>query len=354
MRILIYGGCHATAIKRIFDRYLLGRHDVSTLVNFQLIRSKIPFPYASLAGTDLVVFSPILNQGEWNTSHLEQACGNQGVKFLKFPWLQWGGYWPNARKRLWGPHGEWCVPRLHELATASPGFEDFYRALFEPSAFSSLLPGWLEKTTRKLIDNETAGATDIRISGYISDNFARHQLFLTPDHPSTELYKYLIRELSDRAGLEIDPGFYHLSTQVQEGVRTPVMPGVARALALQFCAGEWAHHDFLGDNTLSLRQHAMSYHPATPIMLAETTHATRAKVSSDPSGTVERLIPLHKRTHLPVAPMEGAAPAHHQRFRVLGGGGCPDTLVGSIVLLYKSHVKLHLPGYAERKSGTAT
>lgn len=102
MKILIYGGCHATALKRILDKYSLSEVSVDTLINYQIIATKAVFPYENLKNYDLVLFNPILNRGEYNSTRIEERCKQYGTPYLKYPWLQWGGYWPEPKKRNWG------------------------------------------------------------------------------------------------------------------------------------------------------------------------------------------------------------------------------------------------------------
>lgn len=267
MNILVYGGCHAGVLRHVLARHATGEHRVDMLVNFQLIRTNTPFPYERLPRYDWVIFSPVLNREAWNTTHLEAACRTAGVKTLKFPWLQWGGYWPQVRKRTWGKNSEWGLPRLAELGRADMGFDAFYEHLFDPSAFGDGLGDWIDFTTTRLQANERNGEVDLPVSDWIAEHHAAAQLFLTPDHPSNHLYKHLVRRIADALGLRIEPGFYASSLELQEGVRLPVLPAIQKAMGLSFSSAEWGHHEFLGPASYGLHEFAMSYHQASRVRL---------------------------------------------------------------------------------------
>ena len=222
-------------------------------------------------------FSPVLNKADWNTEHLEAACRRAGVKTLKFPWLQWGGYWPQAATRKWGAHGEWGLPRLTELGRQREPFERFYDRLFDPATFVDGLSDWVDFTTSRLQANERRGEVDLPVSDWIHQHYRDEQLFLTPDHPSNALYKHLMARIADALGLVLEPGFFSSRLEFQEGVRLPVLPAIQRALGLAFSSAEWGHHEFLGELSYGLREFALSYHVASQVVLGQTRHNTVLK-----------------------------------------------------------------------------
>jgi hypothetical protein len=85
MKLLIYGGCHASAIKFILDKYSLCDVVVDTLVNYRLISTREPFPFDRLLQYDFVLFNPILNRAEYNTTLVEDHCRAKGIRFFKYP-----------------------------------------------------------------------------------------------------------------------------------------------------------------------------------------------------------------------------------------------------------------------------
>ncbi len=312
----MYGGCHAGAMKRIIDRYALGEHQVDMLVNFEMINTKEPFPYERLPQYDLLIFNPILNRGDWNTVHLEAECDRVGLRYLKYPWLQWGGYWPEPRTRYWGEkRSEWGVPMLlplgaeHAARGAKAGFDSFYEALYEPRSFERVMPEWVEATTRRLKQIETQGAVDLPISDYVLDNFRREQLFLTPNHPNTPLYKFLFRGIERACGLKLDPAFYAVDRPVQEGTRLPVLPGVAELLGLGFRSSEWAHHSVVGGQYFTLREWAHTHYEALPTVIATATTDTWLKNQPSIEGAI-RIRARRNSRHLLVQDDSASSPGY--------------------------------------------
>jgi hypothetical protein len=338
MKILIYGGCHATALKRILDKYSLSELSVDTLINFRMIATKAAFPYADLKNYDLVLFNPILNRGEYNSTHIEDHCKLHGIRFFKYPWLQWGGYWPEPKKRNWGNSSEWGLfflkkhmarySSLPDGKSQESDFESYYESLFEGSSFDSIMDSEIEKTTKQLVQRELDGGADFKISKYIIENFDKKQLFLTPDHPSTELYKYIVKVISEAIHIRIDPSFYSSNIEIQEGIRTPILPGVSVALSLNFSGADWCNNEFLGDSSYSLRDFAKTTFPGTPVFLASAKNNTRLKMIDSTNTTA-----IGPKKKLLVSLDKKDAPKDHVKAHIFG----PSPYSRTSAFLYKPH-----------------
>jgi Polysaccharide biosynthesis enzyme WcbI len=346
MKLLIYGGCHASAIKRILDKYALGDVLVDTLVNFRLIASKEPFPYDRLGQYDFVLFNPILNRAEYNTTLVEDYCRAKGIRYFKYPWLQWGGYWPLPKKRTWGSNGEWGLFHQREQAekhmqllntsSTQHQFDAYYESMFQGAHYRSLMEQEVEKTTRQLQSREREGGVDFKISDHIVENFQKKQLFLTPDHPTTELYKFVVPHIANALGIQLDPSFESSKVEVQEGIRTPILPGVAEALGLEFHAADWGNDEFLGDGYYSLRDYARTTFPGFQICLATARNATRIKSSDSEDVTA---IGLKKK--LLIQLRDEPTLHDHMVVDVIG----PLPLRRTRALLYKPHWQLDSPSF---------
>lgn len=346
MKVLIYGGCHASALKRIFDKYAVSEVHSDALTNFQLIASGTPFPYERLKEYDAILFNPILNRAEYNTTFVEEYCNHNGIRFYRYPWLQWGGYWPTPKRRTWGARNEWGLFYMHELANRyreqrffsveEGSFDEYYESLFLTETFAPVMDAEVEATTRQLQMREREGRVDFEISGFILDNFRERQLFMTPDHPATELYKFVVEKIVDALGIRIDPSFYSSKVEVQEGIRTPIPPGVANVLGLKFGASDWGNNEFLGDAYYSLRDYARTIFHAEEMRLATAMHNTRVKFpGSEKALSVrfnERVLVrlLGESTHRDHYSVEVMAPVRLRR---------PEALI------YKSHWKLDAPNF---------
>jgi Polysaccharide biosynthesis enzyme WcbI len=346
MKLLIYGGCHASAIKFILDKYSLCDVVVDTLVNYRLISTREPFPFDRLLQYDFVLFNPILNRAEYNTTLVEDHCRAKGIRFFKYPWLQWGGYWPLPKKRTWGSNAEWALFHQREQAEkfaqkfsalgAQQQFEAYYESLFEGAQYQSLMEQEVEKTTRQLQSREKEEGVDIKISDYILENYREKQLFLTPDHPTVELYKFVVPHIASALGISLDPSFASSRVEIQEGIRTPILPGVADALGLAFHAADWGNDEFLGDCYYSLRDYARTTFPGLPIRLATACNTTRIKSADSDDAT-----PFNVKKKLLIQLRQEPTLRDHLMVDVLG----PLPLRRTRALLYKPHWQLDAPSF---------
>lgn len=276
VRILFYGGCHAAAMRRIVDQYAVNVKKAEHLTNFVLIREKRPFPYDQLKNFDLVIFNPILNKHDHNTSHLEDYCRAQGIGMVKYPWLQWEGYYPTIRKIGPGWYSGWWMTGLDEIADESQSFQDFAGDVFEGTALHDQALDNLERTSGFLARLEAT--TDVKILAHVQDNFRSTRLFLTPDHASSELYKYILAEISRLCGLRLDPAFYHTGQEIQAGIQIPVLPSVARALDLRFPGGgDFQNSLVMGSSTLSLTEYLKLHYWRRQVCFATAAGNTRLR-----------------------------------------------------------------------------
>ncbi|CAM4262980.1 hypothetical protein COAQ111491_13770 [Comamonas aquatilis] len=326
MNVLIYGGCHAEVIRRSLEKYALGEHKFQKIVNFSLIASRVSFPYDILKNIDLVVFNPIHNKGEWNTLHLEEYCFVNGVRLIKYPWLQWGGYWPHAAQRRWGDVKEWSIPLIRKESEKYESISENYCSIFNEGVISQAASGWLDKTTQFLRDAEKRGSVDISIVDWVYGRYKEKRLFQTPDHPCTELYKYVIGNIASAAGLTLDKSFFHISAELQPGVMTPILPNVASALHLNFTGGEWRHDEIWGDSELTLRDFVDSHFRKSPLLLGKAIVKT---VRKDILGK-RAIVPAGKKFLLEKMPNNSVRHHHLCNIRLADGGAQQS-------LLYKPH-----------------
>lgn len=240
MKLLVYGGCHALIIKRLIDALgPPGRHDVDLLINFQVVASGEPFPYARLRDYDTVIYSPIQNKGDYNTVFLDAACAEAGVPALRFPWLEWHGHAPGADKaRFWGHHG-WYFPDLIDLSRQfwDPGaYARHVRAAF-PSEEG--LRRAFAYSTRKLVEQEERFGCEVRVSDFILDGFRDRRMFLIPDHPTLLLYRYVIEAIERLVGTRLVASWPADLPEPQPEERTPILPRVAAGTGLTFADTSW-------------------------------------------------------------------------------------------------------------------
>jgi hypothetical protein len=280
MRVLFYGGCHAAAFRKIFDRFAIGVEHVDHLTNFRLIRANEPMPYEKIkaAGFDWIIFNPIRNKESYNTSHLEEFCRRNGIRFLRFPWLQWEGYFPTMKKAAPSWYSGWWCSGLDDLAEKSSSFEEFRDAVLYGKALASEAVKHIEVTTEFMRRLEEGA--DLKVLPYILENYQTERLFLTPDHATTRLYQFLVRRIAEAIGCQIDESFYYSTTEIQAGISLPVLPSVGRALGLNFAAADFSNNLILGSSTLPLADYLKLHFYKGDIRLATARHTTRLRAGA--------------------------------------------------------------------------
>lgn len=296
-KVLLYGGCHALVLRDLLTTYFGDRVAATLLVNFELIRKGAPFPYEELRGYDIVVYSPIENKGEYNTDHLVEACRATGVEAICFPWLEWHGYCPGATKGEFKNRFQWRYPALIEAASAFASFEAFVDWAIEAFPDDATIEAAFVASTAMLRSAEDRHDMPIRVSGFILEHHRQSRLFLISDHPSLSLYLHVLRQLLALIGI-VDDGLVCERTarsaqEPQWRWRTPILPRVARRLALRFADMDWIDDEIVPGRTLDLRSYLLLYYHRGSVILGPIGDAETSLRSADGSErTVEPSIRL--------------------------------------------------------------
>lgn len=315
MKILFYGGCHATVLKKAFEEYSLGDHEFDVITNYVLIAKKELFPYEIISKYDYIVFNPIFNKGDWNTVHIENYCLSTNTKVLKYPWMQWGGYWIDAKQRLWGGSKEWGSSYVNSLADKYPDINEYHQAVQSQSEAGVFAHKWIDKTTSFLQRNEINGNCDFVYSDWIHDNYSKEKLFLTPDHPSTFTYKKLITDISSSLGIDLDSTFYDINHEFQSGVYSPIIGGVKSALKLEFVSDLWAHKEIWRGKSFDVKYYIDSYHKAGNV------YSCKAKCNTFIKHSDGSKLRIRSKTSILIIKCDFSDVKHHYKVKVVDDHG---------------------------------
>jgi hypothetical protein len=334
MRVLFYGGCHAAALRKIFDRYAPEIEHVDHLTNFRLIQAKAPFPYSSLNRFDWVVFNPILNKQDYNTTNLREYCRGHGIRCISYPWLQWGGYFPGVTKTPPPWYSGWWISGLDVVAEKAGSFDAFCDAVLHGNALAEDALSRLDATTTFLRRLESHA--DLSVVPFILDNFRDQRLFLTPDHANTALYKHLVWQIADALSCRIDESFYHSTREVQEGITMPILPSVGRALGLKFPAGDFENTFVLGHRVFSLVEFLKLHYYRKDIRSAWARTNTRLRSAIGPdAGGEPIMVKANDRLLVRMLPRDAAsAYRQHDVLAALAGSAKLRKLVDRAVRGY--------------------
>ncbi len=263
-KILLYGGCHALVLRDYLNAVFGDRFDCALIVNFELIASRAPFPYASLAAYDAVLFSPIENTAGYETNELVAACKRHGIPAIGFPWLEWHGYFPGAVKGRFRGHFRWHYPELLDRAAVHHGsLDDFCEAVIDGFPDDAAIDAASELSMAHVRAAEVRNDIAPVLSTAIARDFREHRLFLVPDHPGRRLYIELLGSLLPRLGVEVEEAQARFLApppiEPQWRWRMPIFPRVARRLALAFADTGWVDDDIHPGLLLGLRDYLAQY-----------------------------------------------------------------------------------------------
>jgi|GEM_PF-1141576 len=255
LRLLFYGGCHAAVLRRIFLEFAEVNLQSDVIINFQLIPSGKPFPIWNLHNYDVVIFSPILNKEKYNTIHLLEECKRLRIKTVVYPWLQWNGYFPFAKKGRFCAAEAWyygAIPGLDGVRNQ----EEFRVLLDDAFSDTEAIETHLSTTSARLKSGEVEGKCDVKIHEFVMDSYQSSRLFLTPDHPSKLLYNFVVHAISELTSIPISPSFYWSQEEPQYGVRLPIDPRVSDVLGLHFFDADYQNFNSpLGERYVHYREY---------------------------------------------------------------------------------------------------
>lgn len=324
-RVLLYGGCHALVLRDLLTTHFDDRVIATLIVNFELIRSGRPFPYEELRNYDVVIYSPIENKGEYNTIHLAEAGREMGIQTICFPWLEWHGYCPGARKGEFKHRFQWRYPALADAASSFRNFSDFVDWVVEEFPDDATVDANFSMSTALLRASEARYDMQVRVSDFILEHYRDTRLFLISDHPSLALYLHVLRQILELVGIA-DAGL--LARLARDGEepqwrwRTPILPRVAQRLALRFSDTRWIDDDIVPGRSLDLRSYLLLYYHRDSVILGPVGASATATL---PTSGAERL--LEPNTRLVADPTAVHDHREREEYRLL------EVLSGETTLL---------------------
>lgn len=247
MKVLLYGGCHAGVIKELLLRYCDEISQCDIITNYVLIGAGMPFPYDRIHQYDAVIYSPILNKGEYNTAYLREYCLKANVLPICYPWLQWNGYHPEAKKY---PHVDWLYKFWSQPKSQLSSIESFVNLdIAEEMRDYDFLKNAIV-TTDHMREQEKFASSDVKIADFVIENYKNELLFLTPDHPAAVVYRELLSQIASVAGVKILEQCFSGFEQFHPEQLLPIIPYIADRININFhqtsykCAPALGHRYF--------------------------------------------------------------------------------------------------------------
>ena len=334
MRILLYGGCHAQVLRDYLRAAFPADLDCTLIVNFELIRNGMPFPYESLQNYDFVIFSPIENKAEYNTDLLVAMCRRIGVPAICFPWLEWHGYCPGAAKGVFKHRFQWYYPGLIEKASVYRAtFDEFCDDVIATFPDDDAIDSCFASSTVHFRAAERRNEMSFSIAEFLLENFRKSRLFLVPDHPSGVCYQRVFSEVLRSMGTDPKEVACRIASvmgdEPQWRWRMPIMPRVARRLGLDFEDTTWFDDEIVPGQPFDLRTYLSLYFFSDSVVLGPRhSLGTILRSQAGDETTVDAT------TRLLASPIRQAdAPREEYRLlQTLSGGNVPVSPQQSFVI----------------------
>ena len=190
---VLIGNCQVTGILEVLkytDFY--DKYTAEKFANWQMIESRSAPPTKSLASADLVIYQPLsdvhgcFSTNPSNPNNMLKVC-KPDATIISMPRIHNNAMWPIFRKNhlniYYGGNNFADKPiqellYLYDLGQLDFGFEERY-------------------IKNKCISNEKERDTDVKVFEYIDENKRNKRMFLTQDHPTTDVFIHCTRQVCD-------------------------------------------------------------------------------------------------------------------------------------------------------------
>lgn len=229
---VLYGTCQMQCIYEYLKNHHPDLYDYTYVLSYRVIQKEESLEEELLTQADLFLYQPAKDtHGKLGTKYIVQHLLKSSCASISLPYVYFLGYFPDFVKSGGIPSFFDCLNREflqgipHEQIIQNSKADDFLSSedVLKQLAFSL---SELKKREKH---------TDIKISDFIEENYTKHRLFHTQNHPSNYLLKELCKRVLARLGLPIDavdddPMFHQ---ELLQG-HLPIYPCTYKYLQLQF------------------------------------------------------------------------------------------------------------------------
>jgi hypothetical protein len=204
-KAVFIGNCQMSGIREVL-RYtpFYENYMVEQFANWQMIESNSAPPTRSLSTADLVIYQPLsdvhgcFSTNPENPNSMLKNCKPDAIT-ISIPRIHNNSLWPLFRKNrdrqvyYGGEYLKHCRPLslddlLYGYDTGQLNFD------FESR--------YARNRDISLVKEQS---TDVKVSEYIHHNLRKKRLFLTQDHPTTDLFIHCTRQVCDILDIEFPP-----------------------------------------------------------------------------------------------------------------------------------------------------
>ena len=197
-RAVFIGNCQVSGIRKILKHTdFYEKYTVEEFANWQMIASHSAPPTKSLACADLVIYQPLsdvhgcFSTNPKNPDNMLEVC-KPDVTTISMPRIHNNSLWPIFRKNhlniYYGGNNFTDKPiqellHLYDSGQLDFGFEERY-------------------IKNKCISVEKERDTDVKVVDFIDDNITKKRMFLTHDHPTTDVFIHCTMQVCDILDIE--------------------------------------------------------------------------------------------------------------------------------------------------------
>ncbi len=187
---IIYANCQGTALGHFLNKnpVFQSEYQVEYLVNYLMIDEKKEVPFDLLQKADLFIYQPTDEKhGVYATDnlllYLKDTC-----HVISFPYIYNNSFWPFFKIDQKIVNAEPIIDLLESGASAIEIVLKFFSLRIDFN-----FQNRFQKTMQLLLEKEAA--TTVKVSDYILENYKKERLFLTHNHPSTQLLVHCVNQI---------------------------------------------------------------------------------------------------------------------------------------------------------------
>jgi tetratricopeptide (TPR) repeat protein len=273
---IIYANCQT----RLLINYLKKSEDFNKnykIINIplvqELLKTQKVIADEVISQVDLFIYQPVRKEhGDLSSEYTLNRLPSKAIS-ISFPSLYFKGYHPQECKNScvhqknllypWGmfPHGDTNIISLLKQGKTE---KEIIKLISDENFYGNLsLISNVNSTLEEMRKREHEFNIDIQVSDFIQDNYKKHYLFYTPQHPSDVMGVYIVNQILSVLGFPIIDAHFIERQQEKVGIldtfQLPIYPSVVKNLELTFCSSEELYKNSYFCKQMNFREYVNQY-----------------------------------------------------------------------------------------------
>jgi hypothetical protein len=191
MKIVFYGNCQVSTLGE-YAKWHSTRHQIEIITNYaEFVRPDgLERTLRAADGADFIFYQPIDGKyGGFATTEADFFRQFPDVPRLSIPYIYNNAMWSTFFYiRRWHEH------EMIKVLLAQPSQKKAQAAYLRGDLDFEFPRRWVDTTQYSA---GVEAATDVKVLGYIGENFRAKKLFLTHNHPASPIYAEIVRQIGD-------------------------------------------------------------------------------------------------------------------------------------------------------------